>query len=300
MVLAILQFLWLIIVAFITGIFFMGIGIKMTARLQRRVGPPIYQPFIDIMKLMGKETNISHGYMMDVAIMMLFGGTIMALFLVPNPICNYFSLNVDIIAVLYAILVPALGMALGVGTAANPSGSIGISRALMMLLGYDFVYFIAIVGIAMFYGTTDFHKIVAAQRVNGIYTWNMVRFPLFAIAGFIGLLAMMGKKPFEVMVAPHEIGTGPMVEFGGKYMGIMFTQYAINIFLELLIYVNLFMGGAAHYWTLVIKMLSLFVVLVSINGVWGRFRVDGAIKFFWKWPATLAIINLIIVMLKLS
>ena len=34
---------------------------KITARIQYRVGPPFFQPLIDIIKLMGKETLIPRG-----------------------------------------------------------------------------------------------------------------------------------------------------------------------------------------------------------------------------------------------
>ena len=34
---------------------------KVTARIQWRVGPPIYQPLVDIIKLLGKETLIPQG-----------------------------------------------------------------------------------------------------------------------------------------------------------------------------------------------------------------------------------------------
>jgi NADH-quinone oxidoreductase subunit H len=44
--------------AAVIGLLLAGIDRKILARMQRRVGPPIIQPFYDFLKLMGKETII--------------------------------------------------------------------------------------------------------------------------------------------------------------------------------------------------------------------------------------------------
>ena len=43
---------------FLTGLLLCGIDRKLVARMQKRVGPPILQPFYDSFKLCGKETII--------------------------------------------------------------------------------------------------------------------------------------------------------------------------------------------------------------------------------------------------
>lgn len=279
-------------IAFSTGIFLMGIGRKIVARFQRRYGPPLVQPLYDILKLFTKTTNISHGYMMDVAIIMLLGGTLLGLFFFPNPWFNYFVPSADFLVLVYLLLFPSLGMAMGVGEAANPNGSIGISRALSMLVGYDFVFLVVTVGLAMaFNGDTFFPNIISAQQ-GGILNWNILHFPFLTIAAFLTLMGMLGKKPFEVMVAPHEIATGPMVEFGGKYMGFLFLQHSFALFLELGIFVNLFLGGGTWY-SFIPKIIVVFVVLLLTNVMWSRFRTDDAVRFFWKYPLFFALIDLI-------
>jgi len=112
----------------------MGLGRKITARLQRRYGPPLWQPLYDIAKLFSKRTNISHGLMMDFSVIILLGGTLLSLFFLPNPYFKDFLASADIIVLLYLLLLPSLGMALGVGEVANPNGSIGISCFWDMIL----------------------------------------------------------------------------------------------------------------------------------------------------------------------
>ena len=43
---------------FFVGLLLCGIDRKLVARMQKRVGPPILQPFYDFFKLLGKETII--------------------------------------------------------------------------------------------------------------------------------------------------------------------------------------------------------------------------------------------------
>lgn len=293
----ILHGIFYMLIAFATGILLMGISLKVTARVQKRIGPPIIQPLFDILKLFSKKTNISHGYMMDISVIMLLGGSILGLFFLPNP---YFSNTIyaaDIIVLLYLLLFPSLGMAMGVGEAANPNGSIGISRALTMLVGYDFTLTIIAVGLATATnGVTYFPSIVSSQA-GGFTHWNLLHYPLFAIAGFIALLAMLGDKPFEVMVAPHEIATGPMTEFGGKYLGMLFVQHAFALFIEIAIFVNLFLGGGGIY-SFIAKIIGVFILLNFVNIVSARFKTEEAVAFFWKYPVILAMIQLIWVVIK--
>ena len=64
MVLNYLQYLGYILIfpgflfCFVAGLLLCGIDRKLVARMQKRVGPPVLQPFYDFFKLCGKETII--------------------------------------------------------------------------------------------------------------------------------------------------------------------------------------------------------------------------------------------------
>ena len=51
------------IMAFAVGMTYGGIVRKLTARVQNRFGPPVYQNFLDLLKLQSKKTNVAHGFM---------------------------------------------------------------------------------------------------------------------------------------------------------------------------------------------------------------------------------------------
>jgi len=291
--------IWIIaypLIAFFVGVLLLGYSRKFNARVQRRIGPPVTQTFYDIMKLMRKITNISHGYMHDFAVMMLVGGTLLTLFFIPVPGFHYFVKYGDMLVIMYVILIPSLGMALGVGETANPNGSIGVSRGLMLMVGYEVAFTTAFIGLSIVYNTTSLLDF-ARYQAGGILHWNLIRHPFLGIAGLIALQGMMGEKPFETFIAPAEIASGPMVEMGGKYLGMMIIQHALSVFIELSIYINMFLGGAVNWIDFLVKLFVLFTVVLSINVVFGRYRTDDAIKFMWKYPVIFGIIGIIIAMI---
>jgi NADH-quinone oxidoreductase subunit H len=249
---------------------------------------------------MSKKTNVSHGYMHDVAILMLLGGTLLTLYFVPVPGFSYFSQFGDFLVISYLLLIPSLGMALGVGETANPNGSIGISRALQMLAGYEVPFILTFIGVAMKEQTTSMLDIINIQQAGGFMAWGLIAHPLLGVAALIALQGMLNEKPFEVIVAPDEIATGPMTEMGGKYLGIMFIQHLIALPLELTIYINLFLGGATNWLEYLVKLFVVWTALISVNLVFGRFRIDSAVKFMWKISLPLAALGVIGIMLNIA
>jgi NADH-quinone oxidoreductase subunit H len=249
---------------------------------------------------MRKKTNISHGYMHDISMMMLVGGTMLTLYFIPVPGFSYFSQFGDFVVIIYLQTIPPLGMALGVGETANPNGSIGIARALQMMVGYEIPFVLTFIGMAMLNNTTSMFELVQIQQSGGMSTWGIVTNPFLGIAALFALQGMMNEKPFEVVMAPAEIATGPMVEMGGKYLGMMFIQHLMNLFVELTIYINLFLGGAKNWFELIVKLFVMFTIVLSVNAVFGRFRTDDAMKFMWKVPFPLAIIGVIRIMFRIG
>jgi NADH-quinone oxidoreductase subunit H len=294
---------WIIaypVIIFCIGVLLGGYERKFSARVERRIGPSWIQPFYDVIKLMSKKTNVSHGYMHDVAILMLLGGTLLTLYFVPVPGFSYFSQFGDFLVISYLLLIPSLGMALGVGETANPNGSIGISRALQMLAGYEVPFILTFIGVAMKEQTTSMLDIINIQQAGGFMAWGLIAHPLLGVAALIALQGMLNEKPFEVIVAPDEIATGPMTEMGGKYLGIMFIQHLIALPLELTIYINLFLGGATNWLEYLVKLFVVWTALISVNLVFGRFRIDSAVKFMWKISLPLAALGVIGIMLNIA
>jgi len=283
------------LLAFSLGILLMMFKRKIIARIQRRYGPNFIQPLIDIFKLLAKKGNITHGVMYDLGPIIALAASVVVVFFIPIPGLKLMTGSADVIALLYIMVIGSLAMALGAGESANPNSSIGIARALTLMLGYDLPFVIVIVTLVLKYHTTNLYAIMQAQAGG---SWAMWLLPLSAIAGIIVTYGALGEHPFDVAVAPHEVATGPMAEYGGKHLGFLMINHAFHIYIELALFVDLFMGGASNIFYFFAKMFVLFVLLTFFDEVLPRFKVDDAVRFYWRWPTVLALIGLIIVLVK--
>ena len=284
------------LIAFIVGMAMVLMMRKIGAKLQRRVGPPLLQPLYDIVKLHSKQTQISHGLIHEIGIVMAIGGYVAAETLLPVPGMNGIAEKGGLIALLYITMIPSLGLALGVGQCANPNGSIGISRALTAMLAYDIPFVVVAFGVAYIYGTTNLVEIIAQQQAGGIATWGIVQNPLLALAGLIAMQGMLGKQPFEIYVAPAEIATGPMVEMSGKFLGGLFVMQCFQLYTASVLYTSLFLGGGENWLSFLIKIFAVVAIPMSIAFLFPRYRTEDLVRILWKWPTMIGLLGLAFLM----
>jgi len=267
-----------------------GINRKVIARLQKRHGPKWYQEFLDIFKLLSKRA-ISHGWIFDFGVIMALGGIIATAMFMPvtNNIVAFEGFDNFFIFV-YLIAVGMLGMAMSASGSGNPLASIGVMRALTTMLAYEVPFMVVVLTIINMTGTSSLSEIALFQQMAE-HNWFMIALPLgFVVAG-ISLMGMLGKKPFETYIAPAEIASGPMVEYGGKQLGMLFIMHEITVFIEVSLFVHLFLGGAENIFIFLIKYFLVYTIVNLISNVNGRFKIDQVVTFFYKWPLLLAVIQ---------
>ncbi len=285
------------VVAFLVAVLFLGLSRKITARVQRRYGPPLYQPVIDVVKLLTQKENISHGVLFDLGILLGLAGALITIVFIPAGGMHPLSASGDFLVVLYLMLLSPLGLALAGGASENPNASIGVSRKLTLALAYEVPFLMAALAVMTRFGTTSLVEIVSAQQ-GSVLHWAVFVLPLPAAATFLILPAMLGIRPFDFAAAPQEIASGPMVELGGKYLAFAAVQGALHTYIVLALFVDLFLGGGANLLTFLAKMLTVFLAGVCVNAVLPRFRVEQALRYLWKWPTILALLGLLIVALR--
>ncbi|NPV88005.1 NADH-quinone oxidoreductase subunit H [Coprothermobacteraceae bacterium] len=295
---AALSLLFLPIYGTAIGLLFMGIFRRLSARIHQRYGPPLWQPYADVIKLFSKKSNFSHGWVYDLGVIMGLAGPALMLWFIPfNGLPNMAPYG-DLIVILYTMVIGPLGMALAAAVGASPWGVLGVARALGMMFGYELPFMLAVLAVVAKAGTLRLTEIAAMQQSAGLWNpsnWFYALVPVAAVAGHIALQGVMGEKPFDQAIAPHEIGTGIMTEFGGKYLGMMFLFAALNLFAELALFSVLFLGGGP-LWLVTLKALFLYVIASLVDITYGRFRPDQAFALLWKWPTVLALIGLMIVL----
>ena len=85
-----------------------------------------------------------------------------------------------------------------------------------------------------------------------------------------------------------------MVEYGEKQLGMLFILHELSVFIEVSLFVHLFLGGATSILEYMIKYFVVYTILNLVSNVLGRFKIDQVVTFFYKWPLLFAITQAVI------
>jgi len=129
---------------------------KSYARLQNRVGPPIYQPFADFFKLLSKEELIpemADRKMFSLLPLIGIASVLTAFMYIPvwGP-SSPFPFTGDIVVVVYLLSIPTLLLFLAGWHSTNLFSTIGGVRALTQLFGYEVPFLLAMLSPALITG----------------------------------------------------------------------------------------------------------------------------------------------------
>ena len=278
-----------------------GIVRRVVAKVHGRIGPPLWQPFVDIIKNNAKRTAISHGIMFYLGPVFRIAGGIGTFLFIPiifgSTFFANFSFAGDVLLVMYFIFFGQLGMALGAGEGGHPHSAIGVGRGLAQMTAFEVPFALSIISIAMQYHTLNITEIVAAQQA-GIFSWTIFTNPFATIAALIALLGMNMHSPFDIVLAPQEIPIGPPTEFHSFFLGTLQTNRAIFNMAKLVLFMNLFFGGATNFPILMIKTFLIYMISVVVGVSYPRFRTEQSIRFFLGVPTLIGIISVVIFMVK--
>lgn len=268
---------------------------KMGARAGRRHGIRVYQNYIDLLKNFVLRSKIMHGYMYYLGPVFRLTGGIGLLLFVPtiygSEMWANFSFSGDLILALYFVFFGTLGMALGAGESGHPYSAIGVSRGLSQVTTAELPFAISVFAVALQYQTLSVTEIVAAQQ-GGVLAWTLFTNPFAVAAAMVGFLGSMMRAPFDVVLAPQEIPIGPPTEYHSAYLALLQTNRNIFPIAKIVIYVDLFFGGAASWPAFSVKVFALYLFSAFVGVAFPRFRVEQSVRFFLIWGVPLAIIGL--------
>jgi len=270
---------------------------KIAARVGRRHGIPVWQNYIDLIKNYGLRSSITHGVMYYLGPVLRLTGGVGLLLFVPtiygSEMFSNMSFAGDLILALYFVFFGTLGMALGAGESGHPYSAIGITRGLSQGTAAEVPFALAVYAVAVQYQTLSVTEIVAAQQ-GGILNWTLFTNPLAVAAAMLSFLGSMMRPPFDVVLAPQEIPIGPPTEYHSSYLALMQTNRAIFPIAKIVIYMNLFFGGAASWPAFFVKAFLIYLFSVFVGVAFPRFRVEQSIRWFLVWAVPLGVIAIVI------
>lgn len=204
-----------------------------------------------------------------------------------------FSMSGDVLLVMYFIFFGQLGMALGAGEGGHPYSAIAVSRGLAQMTAFEVPFALSVISLAMQYRTLSITEIVAAQQ-GSFLNWTFFTNPLAVIAAMIAMLGMNMYNPFSLVIAPQEIPIGPPTEYQASFLGLLATNRGIFNGAKLVLFMNLYFGGATNLAELIIKTFWIYMFSVFIGAAYPRFRTENSIRFFLKYPTILGIIAVLL------
>ncbi len=274
---------------------------KVTARIQWRVGPPWYQNFVDIVKLLGKETIIPQGAakltFLSAPFLGLLSAVLVATILGVTARLPLESFVGDLIVVLYLLIIPAIAMIIGASSSRNPLASIGASREMKLVLGYELPFILSIIVVIIkSAGSIQIGSILNHQINFGsnLVSWSGI------LAFMVTIFCMQAKLcfvPFDMSEAEQEIMAGVFIEYSGLPLAIFKLTKAVLLYTMPLLLIILFWGSNLTPLALIGKYTALLVIIILIKNTNPRLRIDQALRFFWGPVTILAVIAVILAIL---
>jgi NADH-quinone oxidoreductase subunit H len=272
-----------------------------SARVQWRKGPPLYQPFADMLKLLLKETVVPAGAS-KVAFLLapILGFAAMCVTAVLLFYVNFFprgSFVGDLIVLVYLFALPPIAVIIGASASRNPLSAVGASREMTLYLGYELPFLLALaVPVIRTGGAIRLGDLVLAQQAGGPFLYSMSG-AIAAVIVLICIQAKLGYPPFDIAEAEQEIMSGVLIEYSGVPLAMFRLTKAMMFFLMPCFLVTVFWGGLTSWWA-ILKFLAIAVLIILIKNTNPRFKIEHALRFFWFILGGLGIAAVILAFMK--
>ncbi|MGY8827641.1 MAG: NADH-quinone oxidoreductase subunit NuoH [Candidatus Latescibacterota bacterium] len=305
---------WLAIVAAIAGIMgyltinammLIWLERKLSARIQRRLGPTEHGPFgllqsvADMGKLLSKELltpDHVHKPLYLAAPVLVFMPVIALCSLFPiSPNWVFHDFDVALVLLLAIGSINIVGIFIAGWGSNNKYALLGAVRSVAQNISYEIPLILSVIPIVLLTGSLSLYGIAAAQTS---YPFLLVQ-PLAAIIFIIAATAETNRAPFDIPEAESEIVAGFHTEYSGMRFALFFFAEYSNMIIMCALATVLFLGGwrgpflPGFAWFF-IKVYALIVLMMWFRWTFPRLRFDQLMSFAWIVLVPLAIINLLL------
>ena len=257
-----------------------GFDRRISARMQSRRGPPILQPFYDVLKLFRKENIVvRRSQNFYVYFFLFFMAFTAALF---------FS-GGDMLLTIFALTLAGIFLVLGAYKASSPYSFIGAERELLMMMAYEPMVLLTAVG--MYLVTRSF---IVGEIAR--YPQLLVRTLPGLFIGFVFILIFkLRKSPFDISASSHahqEIVNGVTTEFSGRTLAFIEIAHWYETVVVLGMVALFF---ASLPWLAVLVTAGVYVLMILVDNVFARVKWQLALASGWIVAGTLGVGNILVV-----
>ena len=272
-----------VILAPLVGGLLAGVDRIITARMQGRYGPPVLQPFYDVLKLLSKE-NLSVNRVQNYLVFCFL------LFIIFTG--GLFFSGGDFLLVIFALTLASILLVLAAYSSNSPYAYIGAERELIQMMSYEPMVLITAMGMYAVTKSFDIAKIVSFNVPLIVYLPGV-------FIGFVYILTIkLRKSPFDLSLSHHahqELVKGLTTEFSGTTLALVeIAHWYENVFL--LGFVYLFFAWSAPFSPLIgiAACLIIWFLEIFLDNNEARVKWQLAFKSSWLVAMTVGFVNILI------
>lgn len=262
-----------------------GLDRKISARMQGRIGPSIWQPFYDVQKLLSKQFIVVN--FAQIFLVVSFLATVVFTG------CMFFG-GSDILLCFFLLSTGATFLIFAACITNSPYSNIGASRELFQMLCYEPAVLLACIG---FYLATDSFNVSDIIQAD---VPAIVKTPGFFIAFVFILTIKLRKSPFDLSASHHphqELVKGITTDMGAQTLALYeITEWYEHVFLMGFVGLFFIWKNPWSYLLAVIAILLIYFLEILIDNTSARVKWYTMFRLAWGVTILAAGVNLIILM----
>ena len=263
-----------------------GLDRKISARMQGRVGPPILQPFYDLIKLTKKQFIIvdrsQHFLLLSYMALMIFTG------------CMFFG-GTDLLMCFFVLSTAAVFLYFAAVITSSPYTTIGGQRELLQEMACE---------PALLFTAMGFYLVTGSFRVSTIIGTDyslIVKLPGFFFAFIFILTIKMRKSPFDESASHHahqELVKGITTEMGGRNLALYnVTEWYETVLMLGVVALFIINENPWSYLAAAIVILLVYFFEILVDNTTARVKTTTMVKMAWIVILLSAGTNFLVLML---
>ena len=263
-----------------------GLLRKVTARIQSRQGPPLRQPYFDLLKLLGKE-DIESGEtppMQRFAVYLSLATVLTLACLVPMGFTAPMNGAGDVVLLIYLLTLSGICTLLAGLAAGSTFSLMGTSREMMAMIALEPLFAVAIVVGALRTHSFRLDTVLnGSVYVNGGFPWSGA---ILLVVMLLSFQAFVQRVPFDISEAETELMEGPLMEYSGPKLALVKYAQMAKLVIHSALFVALFVPwgsglvfplGWLMFWG---KVFALVLLVTLVAATHARYRIDQAIRYY--------------------
>lgn len=254
-----------------------------TARMQRRKGPPLLQPFYDVAKLLGKDSPTAH---INIRFYVTF-----SLFFVAFAVILLFT-GQDLLLCVFSFTLGCIFFVIAGYASCSPFSVVGAERELVQIMCYEPMLFLAAFG--FYKATGSFHATDAFAMGKPI----ILKLPLIFIGLTYILTIKLRKSPFDLSTSHHghqEIVKGITTELSGSCLAMVEIKHWFEIgFTMALVYLFFVFANPLSHILAIAACLVVYFLEIVIDNTFARLKWKATLLTSWIATGVASLCNFIL------